>query len=160
MTFEVHEGELCQQQDMPEGVKCNNNQEEDKCWSYWSDTDTLEQCKWQCQEHACVPLLHPHPPSPRPQRPIALSRLRVAGPGECFGYKPDDTGYFHKCRMLLPGKWAHKTARSSVGFSAYTPEHAWPPALNRPSSWLGSALVLLACMYGLGGALFGIARGR
>ena len=107
------------------------------------------------------PAPRPAPPHPRTAKPLALSRLlRVAGPGECFGYKPDDTGYFHKCRMLLPGKWAHKTARSSVGFSAYTPEHAWPPALNRPSSWLGSALVLLACMYGLGGALFGIARGR
>ena len=106
------------------------------------------------------PAPRPAPTHAQPNLSHSQPRLWVAGPGECFGYKPDDTGYFHKCRMLLPGKWAHKTARSSVGFSAYTPEHAWPPALNRPSSWLGSALVLLACMYGLGGALFGIARGR
>jgi hypothetical protein len=90
MTFTEHKGQLCVQQDIPNDVKCNNQNDESKCWSYWSDTDTLEQCKYQCAKHRC----------------------------ECLGYKPDDTGYFHKCRMLLPGKWAHKTKGSSVDFTA------------------------------------------
>ena len=132
MTFTAHEGDLCKQQDIPKDTKCNNKKDEDQCWSYWSDTDSLEQCKYQCQEHAC----------------------------ECFGYKPDDTGYFHKCRMLLPGKWAHGTSHSSVGFTAYVPDRPWPPALNRPSSWLGSALLLLGAGYVGGGALCGVAKGR
>ena len=95
-----------------------------KCWEYWSNTDTLDQCKQECIKRKCP----------------------------CFGWLPTDTGYFHKCRMLSADIY-DKPSKSSTGFTAYTSSGEFPLLTDPNQSWEGWVLVGAVLAYlGVGSA--------
>jgi hypothetical protein len=103
------------------------------CWAYWSDTDTLEQCKDQCVKVQCP----------------------------CLGYLAADTGYFHKCRIIAPDGYSGKLIRSSTGFLAVTTSGAFPLLTDPRQGWMGWIVVSAALAYVLGGFAHGhVVKGK
>ena len=133
MSFNEHKDNICKQQKVSEDCgKLRSSATPNACWAYWSDTDSLEQCK-----EACIRLHCP-----------------------CFGYLSTDPGYFHKCRIINPDIYAGETARSSVAFVAYIPTGSFPLLTDPENAWTGWVFLLLLGLYLGVGSAHGFVKGR
>ena len=130
VEFTEHKDQYCQQKAGHEGVDCGKIRSDpfpNDCWSYWSNTDTMEQCKQACIKLKCG----------------------------CFGYKADDTGYFHKCRIVAGDMWNGKTTHSSTRFVAVTTCGAFPLLTDPDDGWIGWALLGIIWLYLVLGSAYG-----
>jgi hypothetical protein len=137
VEFEEHPGKYCgHDSDLDKEHNCGELRSApspNPCWAYWSDSDTLEQCKDQCVKLQCP----------------------------CLGYLATDTGYFHKCRIVNPDGYSGKLFRSSTGFLAVTTSGAFPLLTDPRQGWVGWVVVGAALAYVLGGFAHGhVVRGK
>ena len=137
VDFEEHPGKYCgHDSDLDKEHNCGAMRSDpfpNPCWAYWSNTDTLEQCKNQCVKLQCP----------------------------CLGYLATDTGYFHKCRIVAPDSYSGKLIRSSTGFVAVTTSGAFPLLTDPQQGWMGWIVVSAALVYVLVGLAHGhVVRGK
>ena len=92
-----------------------------------SDTATVSECEQECIRLKC----------------------------KCMGYKADDTGYFHKCRIISNDLWNGKVGKSATGFTAYTTSGEFPLLTDPDAAWEGWVVVGLALAYLAGGSAHG-----
>lgn len=137
VDFEEHPNSYCgHDPDLDKEHNCGSLRSSpapNPCWAYWSDSDTLDQCKEQCIKLRCP----------------------------CLGYLATDTGYFHKCRIIAVDSYSGKLPRSSTGFVAFTTSGAFPLMTDPRESWMGWVVVCAALAYVLGGFAHGyVVRGK
>ena len=131
VDFEEHPGMYCgHDPDLDKEHNCGalrSTPFPNPCWAYWSDTDTLEQCKDQCVKLQCP----------------------------CLGYLATDTGYFHKCRIVTPDGYSGKLIRSSTGFMAVTTSGAFPLLTDPRQGAMGWIVICGFLAYVIGGFTHG-----
>ena len=131
VDFEEHSGMYCgHEPELDKEHNCGALRSKpfpNPCWAYWSDTDTLEQCKDQCVKLQCP----------------------------CLGYLAADTGYFHKCRIVAPDGYSGKLIGSSTGFMAVTTSGAFPLLTDPRQGAIGWAVICGFLAYVIGGVAHG-----